>query len=110
MLNIDVVIKYLSKKGESSFEDIWLDVKNDIKSSLTKELDEIAIKTNLHHSLIEDSKVIMVGGNHWNLKENFSYEELEDIKNKVIENELERETLIDLEDSKKKNSKKLEEK
>ncbi len=90
MLRTDTVIKLLKNNKETmSFEDIWNSVKDETIASISKEQDEIAIKSDLYMSMMEDQTLLMVGDNTWGLKETFSYEEIEQIKKSRVTDDIE---------------------
>lgn len=77
MIRTDEVIALLKAKGKKmSFDKIWKEVKEPITESISVEMDEVQIKSNLYISLIEDEHVIMVGDNNWDLKERYSLDNL----------------------------------
>ena len=97
MLNTDLVIDFLKKNGQSNFEKIWKAIKNDVISSLSINLDEITIKTDLHLSMTEDQRIIMTGQNKWDLYDSYSHEETIEINKKVLGEELEKASELDSE-------------
>ncbi len=85
MLRTDAVIKLLkNNKTDMSFEDIWTNIKEETMESISKNLDEMEAKADMYTSMLEEPLLIMVGDNRWNLKEAFSYEEIEGIKKERI--------------------------
>ncbi len=92
MLRTDAVIKLLkTKKEEMSFDDIWTNIKEETLSTISKEQEESVVKSDLYMSLMEDQRLIMVGDNKWNLKESYSYSEIEDIKKSRMTDDVETE-------------------
>ncbi len=90
MLRTDAVIKLLkTNKDTMSFENIWNAVKEETIASVTKEQEEISIKSDLYMSMMEDQTLIMVGDNAWGLKESFSYEEIDGIKKSRVTDDVE---------------------
>ncbi len=90
MIRTDEVLALLKAKGSKmSYEDIWKQVKGPVMESLTTELDEIQVKSDLYISLIEDENVLMVGDNNWDLKERYSLENLEVIERSRMTEETE---------------------
>ncbi len=92
MLRTDAVIKLLTKnKEEMSFDNIWINVKDETLSTITKEQEESIVKSDLYMSMMEDQRLIMVGDNKWNLKDSYSYAEIEDIKKSRMTDDVETE-------------------
>ncbi|BDU67383.1 MAG: hypothetical protein TYPL_0360 [Candidatus Tyloplasma litorale] len=91
MLKTEEVIKILkSNKKPMLFNDIWKKVKKEITSSLNNEVNEFAIKSDLYLSLMEDPKLIMVGNNKWDIRDKYSYSEIESLnKTLLIEEDIE---------------------
>lgn len=95
MLATKLVVSFLKKNGPSSFDEIWKNIKDELIVTISKELDEATIKSDLHFSMIEDKNIIMMGHNKWDLSENFSLEETAEIQKKVLGDELEKVSLVD---------------
>lgn len=90
MIRTDEVIALLKAKGNKlSYNDIWASVKDLVMKSLTVELDENQVKSDLYISLIEDENAIMVGDGFWDLKERYSLENLEVIERSRMTEETE---------------------
>lgn len=90
MLKTDAVIKLLKKnKQEMSFEDIWINVKDETISSLNVEQEEGQVKADLYMSIMEDQTFIMVGENKWNIRSSYSYDEIDEIKKSRITDDVE---------------------
>lgn len=110
MLKTDAVIKLLkSKKTSMSFNDIW----NEVKANYTSEknTEEYIIKSDLYISMIEDNNLIMLGGNVWDISNNYSKNEIQKIsKDRItIETEIKLEKSDDTKELNLKNINKLEE-
>ena len=87
MLKTKLIVDYLKTNGQTHFEEIWKDIKEDIIEEINdKELEENTIKSNIFLSMIQDFNLIMIGGNIWNAKENYSLEESEKINSSLYEN------------------------
>ncbi len=90
MLRTDAVIKLLKKnKTRMSFDDIWTNVKEDTMKSTTVDFEEAQVKADLYMSMLEDQALLMVGDNNWDLKENFSFDEANQIVKTRMTEELE---------------------
>ena len=73
MLRTEEVRDFLEKSGKPvAFDNIWKNVKSEVIESLAVDHDEDRIKADLYLSLMEDSRLIMVGDNTWDLKERYS--------------------------------------
>ncbi len=95
MLKTDSVIKLLKKnKAPMSFEEIWAAVREETLSSVTS-LDEVTnekeieVKSSLYISFLEDQSLIMVGGHKWDLKDGYSYSEVNNIEKTRLTEEIE---------------------
>ncbi len=91
MLKTDTVIKLLKKEKKAmTFDDIWKTIKEETMSSLSKEgIEEFQAKSDLYMSLLEEQKLIMIGENKWDLKENFSHDDIALIERTRMTEELE---------------------
>lgn len=95
MLKTDSVIKLLKKnKVPMSFDEIWAAVREETINSVTSmdeltESKEIEIKTSLYTSFLEDQLLIMVGGHKWDLKDGYSYNEVNSIEKTRLTEEIE---------------------
>ncbi len=87
MLRTDAVIKLLKKQRELSFDEIWETLREETMSSLSKELDEMTVKSDLYMSLMEDQTFIMTGENRWALKSAYSYATIDEIKKSRVTEE-----------------------
>ncbi len=91
MLRTDAVIKLLKKnKQDMTLDEIWANVKEETMKSISVEKDEVAIKSDLYTSMLEDQNLVMVKEGYWNLRTNFSFDEIaEIIKLRVAEPDIE---------------------
>ncbi len=90
MIRTDEVIALLkAKKNKMLYNDIRNSVKDSIMKSLTVELEETQVKSDLYMSLIEDENIIMVGEGYWDLKERYSLENLQVIERSRMTEETE---------------------
>jgi len=97
MVKTDHVIKFLKTQDKPvSFDVIWKNVKAESMASITKELPEVTMMSDLHLSLMEEEKVIMVEDNKWFLKEKYSLKDLSEIEKDRLTTE---ETLLNMEES-----------
>lgn len=93
MLRTDTVIKLLkSNKKPMTFEEIWKGIKVETMDSISVDSDEAQVKSDLYMSIMEDPDVIMIGDNKWDLKENFSFEEV----NQIIKTRMTAELELDI--------------
>ncbi len=90
MLRTDIVIKFLKKeKAKTSFDKIWAGVKEETLKTMPEGTDENQAKADLYMSMMEDPDIIMIEGNNWDLKSNFSFEEVNEIVKTRMTEELE---------------------
>lgn len=79
MIDTNIVYSYLKKNSSKSFNEIWKSINKDIKNN--NNLDNDSLKSDLFLSMLKDNRFFFnVKKNLWNLKEDYSYEEL--LKNK----------------------------
>jgi len=96
MVKTDEVIKFLKTlKGPASFKEIWENVKDESFASIKKNLSEEVMMSDLYLSLIEDERIIMIGGNNWELKEKYSIKDVSAIEKERLTEE----TTLSLEES-----------
>lgn len=84
MININPVLKLLkTKKDEMAFEDIFASVKDKLTRSIE---DENELRADLYVSMLDTKLLIMVGGNKWGLRENYSMDQIAQIETIVEAN------------------------
>ena len=90
MLRTDEVREILKENGKPlSFDDIWKKIKSVVIDSIEREYDESRLKSDLYISLMEDSRIIMVSGDKWDLKEKYSLKDQDLIDKTILTEELE---------------------
>ncbi len=90
MLRTDNVREALKDNGKPmSYDAIWSNVKSNITESLGTNVNEEQVKADLYFSLMEDSRLIMIGNGLWDLKEKYSLENQEIIEKAIITEEVE---------------------
>ncbi len=86
MINIERIIEYLEKNGQSKFEDIWNKTKNDFLNDFSDSIiDEPMLKTDVYLSLNNDERTVLFLDEESNEKlfdlvKKYSYSELQKIK------------------------------
>ncbi len=96
MITTKLTENYLRENGKSSFVKIWKSIKKEtINQFHDQGLDTSRIKSDLHLSMMTNNNLIMVGSNTWDLVENYSIKEIEEINQSVLGAELLRENIDD---------------
>ncbi|NOQ50493.1 MAG: hypothetical protein GQ557_02350 [Mycoplasmataceae bacterium] len=76
MLNTQNVYKYLKSHGAKDFDHIWKGVKSSlIKSSMDDE-EKNSLKTELYMSIMEASDIVINHQGKWDIRENYTLEEI----------------------------------
>ncbi|BDV03759.1 MAG: hypothetical protein HPPSJP_4800 [Candidatus Hepatoplasma scabrum] len=96
MLSVDLAIDFIKKNGAKKFDVIWTNIKKELFDQIDTIKKEPEIKSDFFISMINDEKLIMLGNEIWDLKENYSLQEIEDIKVNVFGSQIEKEDQIDL--------------
>lgn len=91
MLNVDLAINFIKKNGAKKFDLIWENIKKDLFNEIETNKKEAEIKSDFFISMINDEKLIMIGNEIWDLRENYSLKEIEDININVFGSQIEKE-------------------
>ncbi len=84
MYNTDEIYEYIKKNGEKSFEEIWSAFKDKLVAPGTHKDLEIAAKTRLYMSLLETSSLLLNREDNWDLKENYTLNQIKDSSSLVF--------------------------
>lgn len=91
MLNVDLAINFIKENGAKKFDLIWNNIKKDLFNEIETNKKEAEIKSDFFISMINDEKLIMIGNEIWDLRENYSLKEIEDININVFGSQIEKE-------------------
>ncbi len=84
MYNTDEIYEYIKKNGEKSFEQLWKEFKVNLITPGTNKDIEIAAKTRLYMSLLETSTLLLNRNDNWDLKENYTLQQIKDSSSLVF--------------------------
>ncbi|CRX37070.1 / / hypothetical protein / 559679:560059 Reverse [Candidatus Hepatoplasma crinochetorum] len=91
MLNVDLAINFIKENGAKKFDLIWNNIKKDLFNEIETNKKEAEIKSDFFISMINDEKLIMIGNEIWDLRENYSLKEIGVINVNVFGSQIEKE-------------------